>query len=453
MLSRSSLYSAFNRFLERHLPRGLYRRALLILTLPIIILQLLTAGIFLDRYWDQMTKVMGRSLASEVGLLIDLYDKSDKSQATVRDLQKLAAERLNLDMSLLQNQQLPVQAPVPFYYLFDSKMQKYLARETGRPFWLNSSAPGDRVEIQVEYEKGTVFKFLADEDRAYTASTPWLLGIMLGSTLLLTTIAVLFLRNQVRPILELARAAQAFGLGRTASNYHPRGAAEVRLAGQSFLDMRRRIARYLDQRTAMLAGVSHDLRTIITRFKLELAMLGQDPKLDPLKRDVNEMQHMLEDYMNFVRGDGDEVSSSVNVPEMVEGVAKALDRSGKRIALYDVPNIDLPLKLNAFRRLLANIFGNALRYGKKVQVSGIVKDERLWLYVDDDGPGIPAERREDVFKPFLRLDEARNMDESGTGLGLAIALDIAHAHGGDIILDVSPMGGLRAAVKVPVGAV
>lgn len=450
MQPRSNIYFQFNRFLERYLPRGLYRRALIILMAPIILLQLLTSGIFLDRYWDQTTKIMGRSLSSEIGLVVDLYDKSDKSELTIRDLQKMAAERLSLDMSIIKGKPLPKQGDIPFYALFDSKMQKYLARETGRPFWVDSAAPGNRVEIQVEYNKDLIFKFLADEDRAYTASTPWLLALMLGSTLLLTAIAVLFLRNQVRPILDLARVAQAFGLGRDISTYAPRGAAEVRLAGQAFLDMRRRIVRHVDQRTAMLAGVSHDLRTILTRFRLELAMLGSDPKLEPMKQDVSDMQHMLEDYMNFVRGDGGEIASPVNVPEVVQSVARSLDRSLKRIEIRQVPNISLPLKSSAFRRLLANVFGNALRYGKRVQVSGDIRDDRLWLYIDDDGPGIPPEKRDDVFRPFVRLDTARNIDATGTGLGLTIALDIAQAHGGEIVLEQSPMGGLRAAVKVPV---
>ncbi len=450
MQPRSNIYFQFNRFLERYLPRGLYRRALIILMAPIILLQLLTSGIFLDRYWDQTTKIMGRSLSSEIGLVVDLYDKSDKSESTIRDLQKMAAERLSLDMSIIKGKPLPKQGDIPFYALFDSKMQKYLARETGRPFWVDSAAPGNRVEIQVEYNKDLIFKFLADEDRAYTASTPWLLALMLGSTLLLTAIAVLFLRNQVRPILDLARVAQAFGLGRDISTYAPRGAAEVRLAGQAFLDMRRRIVRHVDQRTAMLAGVSHDLRTILTRFRLELAMLGSDPKLEPMKQDVSDMQHMLEDYMNFVRGDGGEIASPVNVPEVVQSVARSLDRSLKRIEIRQVPNISLPLKSSAFRRLLANVFGNALRYGKRVQVSGDIRDDRLWLYIDDDGPGIPPEKRDDVFRPFVRLDTARNIDATGTGLGLTIALDIAQAHGGEIVLEQSPMGGLRTAVKVPV---
>jgi two-component system, OmpR family, osmolarity sensor histidine kinase EnvZ len=443
-------YQRFNRTLERYLPRGLYRRSLIILVAPIILLQLITGGIFLDRYWDQTTKVLGRALSNEIGLLIELYERTDRTQPAITDIETLSRDRLKLELKIERGKPLPLQADIPFYALFDNKMQKYLARETGKPFWVDSSAKNEMVDIRVEVEPGLVFHFLTEQERAYAVNTPVLVSLMLLSTILLTTVAVVFLRNQVKPVLDLARAAQSFGLGRDVSSYTPRGAAEVRLAGQAFLDMKRRIARHVEQRTAMLAGVSHDLRTIITRFKLELAMLGDDPKLAPLKSDVEDMQRMLEDYMNFVRGGSDEVASTVNVTDVLEGAARSADRTGKRILIKQLPEIDLPLRPNAFRRLLDNVFGNALRYGKHVEVSGDVKENRLWIYVDDDGPGIPPEKREDVFRPFVRLDEARNMDETGTGLGLAIALDIAHAHGGDINLEESPIGGLRVAVKVPV---
>jgi two-component system, OmpR family, osmolarity sensor histidine kinase EnvZ len=444
-----TLYFRFNRFLERHTPRGLYKRALLILIVPIIIIQLITTGIFLDRHWDQMTKVLGRGLSNEVALIVELYEKSDRSAATIKTLQS-HARGLRLTMSVLREKNLPAQEQFPFWRLFDSKMQKYLARETGKPFWIDSNAGDGNVEIRVEVEKGMIFQFLADEERAYAASTPLLVGLMLLSTLLLSTIAVVFLRNQIRPIVDLARAAQSFGLGRDVTGYAPRGAKEVRLAGNAFLDMKRRIARHVEQRTAMLAGVSHDLRTIITRFRLELAVLGNDPKYQPLKDDVDEMQRMLEDYMNFVRGDGDEQTAPVDVETAVKSVVSSIDRGGNGIDVGVLPTTSVQLKPNAFRRLLANVIGNAVRHGSKVQVSGELREERLWIYVDDNGPGIPEDQREHVFKPFVRLDQGRNLDQSGTGLGLAIALDIAHAHGGDIILSDSPMGGLRVSAKFPI---
>ena len=264
------------------------------------------------------------------------------------------------------------------------------------------------------------------------------------------SIAVIFLRNQINPILDLTRAAQAFGKGRDAEAFKPQGATEVRLAGEAFIDMKRRIARHVDQRTTMLAGVSHDLRTILTRFKLGLAVLGENARTKPLQEDVTEMQHMLEDYMAFVRGDGGEQISLVNVQDGVNAVVGNFARDGSNIKVENVPRILMPLKPNAFRRLLTNLISNAVRHGSLVEISGEVRDERLWIYVDDNGPGIPEHLRDDAFRPFVRLDKSRNLDQTGTGLGLAIALDIALAHGGDIQLDDSSIGGLRAAIRIPI---
>jgi two-component system, OmpR family, osmolarity sensor histidine kinase EnvZ len=449
-----SLYFRFNRWLERYAPTGLYRRAMLILIVPVLLMQLLVAGFILDRHWDNVTKVLARALSREVGVLVELYNKSDKSDAAVAEIERLARDRLSLELKVLRNAKLPDVPAPPFYKLFDVKMQKYLDRETGRPFTVVGDAPDDKVDIRVEVERGLIFNVKTDADRAWASNTPFLMFLMLGSTALLLSIAALFLRNQIRPILELANAAHDFGLGRDNTQFKPRGAAEIREAGQSFLDMRRRIARHVEQRTAMLAGVSHDLRTILTRFKLELAVIGDNPKVHPLKEDVDEMQHMLEDYMAFVKGDGGEKVVPVSLPEALAATVESVERdrpdSEALIDVGDLPTTKVMLKANAFRRLLSNLIGNAARYGTRVNVSGEIKDDRLWLYVDDNGPGIPMEEREHAFRPFVRLDNARNLDETGTGLGLAIALDIAHAHGGDIFLDDSPMGGLRAAVKLPV---
>ncbi len=270
-----------------------------------------------------------------------------------------------------------------------------------------------------------------------------------GFLALLLGIAVVFLRKQIKPIVELADAAQDFGMGREAELYRPRGASEVQKAGLAFIDMRQRISRHVEQRTAMLAGVSHDLRTILTRFKLELEFLGDNPKVVPLKEDVEEMQRMLEAYIAFVKGDGGERTAEINLEQMMSSVARAVARSDDRVAL-DVPDMTVSVKPNAFRRLMSNLLSNAVRHAKRVAVKGTIQDHMLTIMVDDDGPGIPADSREAAFRPFVRLDNARNLDETGTGLGLAIARDIAHAHGGEISLDDSPLGGLRAVVQIPV---
>ncbi len=445
----SSFYFRFNRFLERHLPTGLYSRSLIIVIAPIVLLQTIMAGIILDRHWDNVTKVLGRSLAREIGLITDLYDRSSKSEAAIKDIELVANKRLKLGLEIIRGDVLPAPIDRTLYSLVDAKMTQYLERETGRPFWINSTAQDGQVEIRVEVEKGLIFRIRTAEDRAYAANTGVLLLAMLMSSLILLIIAVVFLRKQIAPIVELANAAKSFGMGREVVDFRPRGATEVREAGLAFVDMKSRIARHVEQRTAMLAGVSHDLRTILTRFKLELAFLGDGPKIKPLKEDVEEMQRMLEAYLAFVRGDGGEKSEDVNLAQMFSSVASAVSRGKSHVAL-DVQDVNVSIKPNAFRRLISNLLGNAVRYANNVKVKGGVENRLLTILVDDDGPGIPTENREDAFRPFVRLDNARNLDETGTGLGLAIALDIAHAHGGEIKLDESPAGGLRAVVEIPV---
>jgi two-component system, OmpR family, osmolarity sensor histidine kinase EnvZ len=448
------IYYHFNRWLERHAPTGLLRRAMLILVVPVLLLQGLMAFFIVDRHWDEVTKILGRSLSREVGLLVELYEKSDKSDAAIAQIEDMSRRRLQHELEVIRGGSVPKMEPAPYYRLFEHKMQQYLARETGRPFFVDADGADGKVEMQIEVEPNLIFKIRTLSDRAMASSTLTLLGLMLGSSLLLLGIAAQFLRNQIKPILELANAAHDFGLGRDTTDFRPRGAAEIREAGMSFLDMRRRIARHVEQRTAMLAGVSHDLRTILTRFKLELAVIGDNPKVHPLKEDVDEMQHMLEDYMAFVKGDGGEQVEATPVDAVVQSAVESVERDrpdvDTEIRVGSVPQQNVMLKPKAFRRLLSNIIGNAVRYGTQVMVTGEIKDDRLWIYVDDNGPGIAPAEREHAFRPFVRLDNARNLDEAGTGLGLAIALDIAHAHGGDIMLEDSATGGLRVAVKLPV---
>jgi two-component system osmolarity sensor histidine kinase EnvZ len=273
---------------------------------------------------------------------------------------------------------------------------------------------------------------------------------MVGTSSILLIVAVLFLRNQIKPILRLADAAESFGKGREAPNFRPRGAREVRRASAAFLEMKSRIERTMEQRTAMLAGVSHDLRTILTRFKLELALIGEGPEIDAMRKDVDEMSMMLEDYLAFARGDTGEQAQPTDMVQALEELRSDAERHGHAatVTFHGLPVVTV--KPASFKRCLANLVTNAARYGKTIAIAGQRDHRYLTVTVDDDGPGIPAHLREEVFKPFLRLDNARNQDEGGTGLGLAIARDIARSHGGDITLSDGPMGGLRASVRIPV---
>jgi two-component system osmolarity sensor histidine kinase EnvZ len=445
-----TLYDRFNAFLERYAPDDLYRRALAIMITPVVLLQLLLASVLVSRYLDNVANVLARTLADETALLVDLYEKSDKSPASISFVKDRAENNLHMSFDVRHNSSLGAETNTTVLSLFDRRITSYLSQALNEPFRVNSSAKREEVEISVAVDPNTIFVLVVDSNRAQAVGTPLVLMFMALATLAFMAISVVFMRNQIKPILDLTEAAQDFGKGRDSSTFTPMGAREVKAAGEAFIDMKRRIARHVEQRTVMLAGVSHDLRTILTRFKLELAVLGDNPKAKPLREDVDEMQYMLEDYMAFARGDGGEKAAPLKLRDAVASVVESFDKSSARIQTAIIPDLTLSLKPNAFRRLLGNILSNALRHGQNVHLSGEEREERVWLYVDDDGPGIPPSRREDVFRPFVRLDPARNLDKTGTGLGLAIALDIAHAHGGDIFLESGPMGGLRVAIKIPV---
>jgi len=291
-------------------------------------------------------------------------------------------------------------------------------------------------------------RVIARRSQAYASNSHIFLIWMGASSLVLLGIAILFLRNQIRPILRLADAAESFGKGREVE-FRPRGAREVRQAGHAFIEMKRRIERTIEQRTAMLNGVSHDLRTILTRFKLSLALLKQTPEVEDLKRDVDEMSRMLEGYLAFARGDSGEHAVTTDLRALLEELQSDIERHGQAVDLEIVGDPMITVRPDAFRRLLFNLLANAARHGDRIAILADHETRWLVLHVDDDGPGVPPDLREEVFKPFVRLDEARNQDEGGSGLGLAIARDIARSHGGDITLHDSPLGGLRATVRLP----
>ena len=450
MAEGPSLYDRFNTFLEAYAPADLYRRALVIMITPVVLLQVLLAGVLVSRYLDNVANVLARSLADESALLVKLYEQSDKSPAAVEQIRGYAQNILHMSFAVEQDTILPVPKAAPVLAIIDRRINTFLSQSLAKPFVVDSHDVNGNVAIHVQAEPSRILVFAVAANRAQAEGTPLLLLFMALSTLAFMAIAVVFMRNQIKPILDLTAAAQEFGKGRDPGYFTPSGATEVRVAGEAFIDMKRRIARHVEQRTTLLAGVSHDLRTILTRFKLELAVLGSSPRTKALHADVNEMQHMLEDYMAFVRGDGGEQASAVGVQDIVESVIGSLDKSRTKIRFDDLPKMMIMLKPNAFRRLLSNVVVNAMRFATKISISGKHGDDRLLIYVDDNGPGIPLELREEAFKPFTRLDEARNLDHSGSGLGLAIAQDIAQAHGGDVVLEDSPIGGLRVVIRLPI---
>jgi two-component system osmolarity sensor histidine kinase EnvZ len=435
------------RWLGAAMPKGLYARALIIIIAPIVILQSVLAYVFMERHYQTVTRRLSSAVTSDIATLIDVYESypQDKDAET---LQRIAAERLGLDVDVLPGDTLPPPGPKPFFSILDGVLSDEIRRQIAKPYWIDTVGRSNLLEIRVKLDDNKVLRVIARRSLAYASNSHIFIVWMIGTSLVLMGIAVAFLRNQIRPILRLADAADAFGKGREL-DYKPRGAREVRRAGKAFMEMKRRIERAIEQRTTMLNGVSHDLRTILTRFKLSLALIDDSPDVEDLRKDVDEMTRMLEGYLAFARGDAGESAAPTDFRALLGELQLDLERQGHPAAVEIVGDPVAIVRPDAFRRLLVNLVANAARHGQNVQIRANHDARWLTIHVDDDGPGIPAEQREEVFKPFVRLDEARNQDEGGSGLGLAIALDIARSHGGDIMLGDSPLGGLRATVRVP----
>jgi two-component system osmolarity sensor histidine kinase EnvZ len=433
---------------KNFMPKGLYARALLIMIVPMVVLQSVVAFVFMERHWNTVTRRLSAAVVQDIAGLIDVYKvyPQDKDRAQIR---RIAQQRLGLVVDFLPVGDLPPPGPKPFFDLLDQALSVQIGRQIAKPFWIDTVGNSNLVEIRIQLDD-TVMRIFAQRGAAYASNSQIFMFWMLGTSSILLIVAVLFLRNQIKPILRLADAAEHFGKGREAPNFRPRGAREVRRAAQAFIEMKVRIERSIEQRTAMLAGVSHDLRTILTRFKLELALIGDSPEVDGMRKDVDEMAGMLEAYLAFARGDSGEQAQPTDMALALEELRSDAERNGHvaTVVFHGLPVVTV--KPASFKRCLANLVSNAARHANAIAITGHRDHRWLTVTVDDDGPGIPHNMREEVFKPFLRLDDARNQDEGGTGLGLAIARDIARSHGGDITLGDSPMGGLRATVRVPV---
>ena len=433
------------------MPKGLYARALIIIIAPIVMLEGVIAFVFMERHWQTVSQRLAESTARDIAALVELYDDEKQLSEHARLIQ-IARDRMNLNVQVIPQAVLPAPMPKPFFGLLDKALSTQLQKHINRPYWIDTIGESSHVDIRV-LDDEVVLRFVATRNQTYASNSHIFLLWMVGSSVILLTVAILFLRNQIRPILRLAEAADEFGKGRPIpEDFKPRGAREVRQAAQAFLEMGERIKTHVEQRTTMLAGVSHDLRTVLTRFKLELALMGNNPDVRSLSANVNEMQHMLEDYLAFARGDGGEEAKPTNVRELLEEVQEEALIHGSSIELKlrkRRHDLVLPLKRNAFKRAVTNLVSNAIRFGDQVVIRSATEGPWLRIEVDDNGPGIPSTERANVFRPFYRIDASRNQDTGHSGLGLAIARDIAKSHGGDIALGQSSMGGLKAIIRVP----
>ncbi|MDI7860898.1 ATP-binding protein [Rhizobiaceae bacterium n13] len=442
-------FRGFGRWLRRQLPTGLYPRSLLIIILPMVILQTVVAYVFMERHWQLVTERLSAAVTRDIAAVIDLIEAYPdiKDQD---DIIRIARERLDLTVSIEPGTELPAPRPKPFFSILDETLSERIERQIRRPFWIDTLGDSRLVEIRIQLDN-EILRVFARRSQTYASNTHIFILWMVGTSLVLIGIAILFLRGQIRPITALAKAAESFGKGqKTPDDFSPRGADEVRRAGLAFILMRERIERQIEQRTAMLTGVSHDLRTILTRFKLQLALSGDNPELQHLNKDVEDMQSMLEGYMAFARGESEEDVGQLKLSELFEKLKAEAALHGKSLSYSIEGDDEVEVRTNAFTRLVTNLASNSRRYATHLEIGARNSAKWLTITFDDDGPGIPENAREDVFKPFFRLDEARNLDASGTGLGLAIARDIARSHGGNVTLADSPLGGLRAVIRIPV---
>jgi two-component system, OmpR family, osmolarity sensor histidine kinase EnvZ len=443
------------RFLNRTIvPPSLFWRSILIVVLPLVIFQIVITVIFYNRHWDVVTRWLATGVAGEVALAVELLEEAPTAEDRRRVLARFR-EFHDLRLSLEPGGDLAAavrRAGIGERRLshIDAKIWQGFEERLDNPFAIDLRSEMPRfVVAYVQLDIG-LLRVLAPAHRVTATTTQLLLYWMVGASLILITIAIYYIRLQVRPIRDLARAVESFGRGEDVGDFRPRGPSEIRRAAAAFNLMRERIIRHIGQRTEMLAAISHDLRTPLTRMRLELEMLGSDdPMARGLEADVDDLIELVDTYLAFARGEEGEAAEAVDLEPMLEQMAQRAQRAGATTEL-DVPRgITSTLRPVAFRRCLANLVDNAARYGKWVKIAAERKARNIQITIEDDGPGIPEALREAVFQPFFRIDTARRRQTGGTGLGLSIARDIVLGHGGDLRFETGARGGAKAVLRLP----
>ncbi len=438
------------------LPHSLFGRSLLILVTPIFLVQIITTFIFFDRHWQKMGDRLAYSVTSEVLLAANLMEEDE----TIENFERIKAQLekpLDVYMRYKQGEKLAqvfhdnrkgFQNPSR-ENIIATTLAAAFDKRLNRPYNIIVESEEKWVDIQVQLPNG-VLSVVVPERRIFSSSGYVVLIWMVGSSIILVVIATLFMRNQIKPIRRLAIAAQRFGTGRDVPFFKVEGAREVRQAAQAFIGMKDRLGRQIQQRTAMLAGVSHDLRTPITRMRLQLEMMDKSEAVEDLKKDLADMEKMIGAYLQFARGEGAEEVVRLDLRDVIGRAAEPFNRDVANVFVDIEDGISLSLRPVAFERCIGNLLGNAISYGGNAWVTARRVQENIEICIDDDGPGIPEDQYEDVFKPFFRGESSRNSKTGGVGLGLPIVQDIINAHGGRIWLDKSPKGGLRVVIDLPV---
>ena len=438
------IFPSFFSNLKKFMPEGLYSRSLLIIIVPIVLLQGILTFVFLDRHWQLVTRKLSSAVASEIVSFLDLKDTLNFSK-----IKEVSENYYNMSITFIPNQKIKDDAPKPLN-LVENTLGKELSMRLENHFWIDAHTLEKQVIVQIENGEG-LYQFLLPRRNVYATNSHIFLVWMVISSLLLLSVAIMFMRQQIKPIEKLSKAAHQFGLGMKTENLKPSGATEVRRAAEAYLKMQERIERFMEQRTLMLAGVSHDLRTPLTRLKLQIEMLPNDSNNNELLNDVNEMQKMLETYLDFAQGVTSEDIRKVQLKGIVEEIINIKKDDIEKIIFHN--NLSdkflFECKLIAMKRCISNLINNACAYGNKVVVTLNNSEKLIQILVEDDGPGINEKDYEQATKPFQRLDLARNQNISGSGLGLSISQDITNNHGGQMKLSKSHLGGLKVSLEFP----
>jgi len=436
------------RKLRKLQPKTLLARVVIIVIAPVVLAQLIITAVFYEIHWNNVAGRLARALVNDINFII-AWRSDFPGDDNFRWIQQRAKDDLRLTVTFEPKAVLHRESDTDPFSMVEPTIKRALDRYNTRPYFFDVVDDEDHVLIRIQLGDG-VLQVISPLSRLYTNTSYTFVLAMLGTTLILLGVALLFMHRTIEPIRRLAAVADNLGKGREVPDFQPSGALETRQAGQAFLTMRERLRRQVQQRTEMLAGVSHDLRTPLTRMRLGLALMGDSPDAAALKGDIADMERMIEGYLAFARGDGDEEQTPLDLGDLIEEVATQARRAGATISTRltgDMKAIARPL---AMKRCLTNLVANAQRYGKTINITAVRRKRWIQIAVDDDGPGIPPEKREDVFRPFVRLEQSRNPLTGGVGLGLTIARDVIRGHGGDLTLTQSPMGGLRALLRLPV---
>ena len=439
------MLSGLSSFLKNILPKRLFYRALLIVAVPILVLQLVITIVFFDSLWIKTNKGMTRALVNEISTFIEVYDNEKIEKEELKNLFSLF---LDLNIEFTENKKFEKNYNERWFSPIDRTLRRELKSnfDLGE-YWFDTTSYKELIDLRIKYQNG-YFKFLVPKDRV-TSSSARIFAIWITvPAIIMVIISLIFLKNQTRPITNLARAAERFGKGEEIQEFKPSGALEIRQAGHEFDKMRKRILRHLNQRTEMLSGISHDLRTPLTRMKLQIAFIKEKDLSKKLTADIDEMEKMLNEYLQFTSSSYIEKDEMFNLSDLIEEIAKKYEN--ENISINMTPRIYFNGRKNLINRCLNNIIDNALKYANKVTIKLNKKNTNLFITIDDDGPGISVNEHENVFKPFYKIDKGRSDTKSSVGLGLSIASDIIRSHGGNIKLEKSKMNGLRVKIFLPI---